>query len=212
MDASEGKFPKCIDPLLPHLINSCSSAPHLSHSCHFSDPPIDIDQFYNPTNAEDYVPFTLQRAHTLVTDENGGVIEEKKECTETRYMPLQYACAESIERILHELNNNTSPSPTQGYMYWEHVCTTCQRNPCYILENLPYLHSVATHLKATGQSNRSIRYQLYRRLSNKIHGPLGRGVRKELPPCLVEFIRENFPNEDKTEPYVGFRANSDDSE
>ena len=196
----------CVTPSLYLYLSICtSSASFIS----FTDLTIDTDQFYNPTNQEEYVPFTLQRAHTLVTDDSGGVIEMKPECTETRFMPLEYACPESLERILHELNNNTPPSATHGYMYWEHVCSTCKRNPCFIFEHLPYLHSIASHLKNTGQSNRSIRYQLYRRLTNKIHGPLGRGVRRELPPCLVEFIRDNFPNENTSEPYVGFRPTNE---
>ena len=164
----------------------------------------------DPTRSGMFVPFTLQKSKVMVTGEDGEVIHETTECTETRYMPIKYACVESIERILFELNQNSPQSTTEGY-YWENVCGTCQMNPCEIFQHLPYLHEIATHLKAQGEPNRTIRYKLYRRLSNKLHGTLGRGNRVELPACLVEFIRQNFPNEDNNEPYVGFIQNSDDT-
>ena len=159
----------------------------------------------NQANTVVMVPFTLQKPRVLVTGEKGSVIDETAEATETRYLPEKYACPESISTILHELNHNTPPSRTHGYMHWESVCGVCQQNPCVIVDNLPYRHEIAMHMKKKGESNRSIRYQLYRRLSNKLHGPLGRGHRVQLPDCLFDFVRENFPNENPDEQYVGFR-------
>ena len=151
------------------------------------------------------VPFTLKKSQVLVTGEQGIVIDETSEATETRYIPIEYACPESIEKILYELNNNMPRTKSHGYMYWENVCSICQQNPCVVVEHLSYIHEIAMHLRNKGESNRAIRYQLYRRLSNKLHGPLGRGNRVPLPDCLVDFVRENFPNENTAEQYVGFR-------
>ena len=42
-------------------------------------------------------------------------------------------------------------------------------------------------------------------MSCTLHGELGRGNRRPLPACLVDFIRDIFPNEEG-EAYVGYRA------
>ena len=165
-----------------------------------------LEEDNNQASSGMMVPFTLKKSRVMITGETGTVIDETAEATETRYLPEEYASSESVQVILHELSNNTPPSQTHDYMYWESVCGVCQQNPCVIVDNLPYLHELVTHMKNKGETNRAIRYQLYRRLSNKLHGPLGRGHRVQLPDCLVQFVRDNFPNENPEEKYVGFQA------
>lgn len=44
------------------------------------------------------------------------------------------------------------------------------------------------------EANRK-RKVLYYAYIRAVHGMLGKGVRKEIPQCILEFIRELFPDE-----------------
>ena len=50
------------------------------------------------------------------------------------------------------------------------------------------------HDPQVGQENirRAARYFLYRKWVYATHGPLGKGNRIRLPPCVVEYIRDRF--------------------
>ena len=60
-------------------------------------------------------------------------------------------------------------------------------------------------LAGSGETdNKAIRYALYREVSNRMWGRLGKGVRKQLPKCVVGEIHDAFPTK-KNETYVGFK-------
>ena len=103
----------------------------------------------------------------------------------------------------HEINHET--------------CPDCDNTPC-ILDNegkqlFHALWDTSRELHATQQSDPSmtskkIRFALYRIASGIVHGRLGKGVRKELPKCVVDEIHLHAPKEEEEE-YVGFKANKE---
>ena len=52
--------------------------------------------------------------------------------------------------------------------------------------------------------NKEIRYHMYRWVSRELHRFLGKGVRKELPMCVVGMVQEMYPSSDG---YTGFISN-----
>jgi hypothetical protein len=51
--------------------------------------------------------------------------------------------------------------------------------------------------------NNKLRKRAYREATLLIHQYLGRGRRMKLPDCIVEAIRQEFPDEEKN--YMGFK-------
>ena len=52
--------------------------------------------------------------------------------------------------------------------------------------------------------NNQKRKKCYRIFSQYVHGYLGKGVRKQLPSCVLENVRKLFPAEESEE-YMGFK-------
>ena len=59
--------------------------------------------------------------------------------------------------------------------------------------------------KNTKPQPNEIRKKCYRICSSEMNGYLGKGVRKELPSCVVTKIRETYPNEDEKKGYMGYK-------
>ena len=59
-------------------------------------------------------------------------------------------------------------------------------------------------------ASRSLRLAAYRQYTCWVHGYLGRGDRRVIPPCVVTAIREAFP--DPSQQYKGFEDARDDEE
>jgi hypothetical protein len=55
-------------------------------------------------------------------------------------------------------------------------------------------------------NNSQKRKRCYRFFSQFINGHLGKGIRVQLPSCVVEKVRAAFPNEDDQK-YLGFKEN-----
>jgi hypothetical protein len=54
------------------------------------------------------------------------------------------------------------------------------------------------------ETNRAKRYHMYRRMSQELHGHLGKGTRKPLPGCFVQGLRDLYP-EGEALGYTGFK-------
>ena len=63
-------------------------------------------------------------------------------------------------------------------------------------------------LEAENKSNNEIRFALYAHMAQAYFGPLGKGVRKQLPVCVVGEIHDAYPTSDGVE-YVGFKSGKD---
>ena len=63
-------------------------------------------------------------------------------------------------------------------------------------------------LEAENKSNNEIRFALYAHMAQAYFVPLGKGVRKQLPVCVVGEIHDAYPTSDGVE-YVGFKSGKD---
>ena len=88
-------------------------------------------------------------------------------------------------------------------------CIHCDSQPCYWDQHkeailcaveVLFLDQVDNALLHPNQC----RKMCYREFARKIHGCLGTGIGVELPRCIVEKVREKFPNDGDVE-YMGFR-------
>jgi hypothetical protein len=89
------------------------------------------------------------------------------------------------------------------------VCADCEEERCVFVENKESLvaYDEAEHVFVAEAedvpTNNIRRKKLYRQLTLMLNGgPLGAGVRKELPACCVTGIREMFPSDT----FMGFKA------
>ena len=94
-------------------------------------------------------------------------------------------------------------------------CQFCDREPCVFEQHkenvLADIDAWCTMslvgLKQPCNSHK--RNRCYRMFSQYINGYLGRGVRRELPSCVLTNIRKVFPNESSGKGYTGFKIEDD---
>ena len=84
----------------------------------------------------------------------------------------------------------------------QQMCVFEKHKDCVLAEIDAWCLSLA-ELKQP--SNRLKRNRCYRMYSQYINGYLGRGVRRELPSCVITNIRKVYPNEDSEVDFVGFK-------
>lgn len=89
-------------------------------------------------------------------------------------------------------------------------CKYCEHAPCVVNAHYDDLMCMGSdieleQLAEKGETdNKAIRFALYREMSNRIWGHLGKGVRKQLPKCVVGEIHDAFPTQ-RGQSYVGFK-------
>jgi hypothetical protein len=93
-------------------------------------------------------------------------------------------------------------------------CKHCEQTPCILnwnsgsdlddeMSQYEYMMKVGDDAIDSGLLAREVRCDLYRIATCFHHGHLGRGVRKELPLCVVGEIKDSFPA--KGGNYTGFK-------
>ena len=83
----------------------------------------------------------------------------------------------------------------------------CKKDPCSLIDNLPFILFFGEEYKDQGRSNNEISYALYRDVTYEMNGTLGRGVRKKLPQCIKLFIKNKWPKPVEQASHVGFISN-----
>jgi hypothetical protein len=91
---------------------------------------------------------------------------------------------------------------------YDDKCQVCENDPCLFIVNedglIDYGEAEHGHLAREDRpANNLRRKKLYRQLTLMINGgPMGAGVRKPLPDCCVDHIREMLPSES----FMGYRS------
>lgn len=75
-----------------------------------------------------------------------------------------------------------------------HVCSSCERDPCYLHEYLFFIGQIARTLHRRGKSRSQIRVKIIKFLSYRlgVHGLFGQGG-EEIPGCIQGAVDEVFP-------------------
>ena len=84
------------------------------------------------------------------------------------------------------------------------LCRECNQSPCIWDQHVEDVALMTDPMMAANQTHRSIRYNVYRYMSRMCEGALGRGIRRELPRCVVNEIHDSWPSSDGRG-YTGFR-------
>jgi hypothetical protein len=82
------------------------------------------------------------------------------------------------------------------------VCNYCHMIPCCMDEH--YEDMMEVGLQMEGHGNREIRHAMYRYMARALWGSIGKGVRRELPKCVIGEVHDAYPKK-KDEAYVGFK-------
>jgi hypothetical protein len=96
-------------------------------------------------------------------------------------------------------------------------CRWCRRRPCIMADGgfyaclLEYFQDyVEPEYEAKNLTDKEVRFRLYRHATSMIHGYLGKGVRIELPKCVLGEILDLIPAPDGK--YTGFKPAKTDDE
>jgi hypothetical protein len=91
--------------------------------------------------------------------------------------------------------------PHVDYMY----CQFCLISPYLFLQWQEDIES-SEALLYPEERNRAKQFIFYRRMTRELYGHLGKGIRKPLPPCFVQWARDLYPNGEAEEGvYTGFK-------
>ena len=84
----------------------------------------------------------------------------------------------------------------------EWKCHTCDNSPCLFLQWQEELERIVDvmHPEVT---NNVKRYHMYRHMSRRLHGTLGKGNRRPLPKCFSEGVKQLYPSDF----YTGYKPN-----
>ena len=88
------------------------------------------------------------------------------------------------------------------------VCPMCKDDPCVWESVGKGAHeTVLAHIEENGGSecltNKKIRFFYYKKVTEELYGYLGAHNRRRLPDCVVDGVRELFPNPPGI-PYTGY--------
>ena len=90
------------------------------------------------------------------------------------------------------------------------LCVECNQSPCVWDQHVEDIALMTDPMMAANQTHRSIRYNVYRYMSRVCDGVLGKGVRRELPRCVVNEIHDTWPTSNGSG-YTGFRASGEET-
>ena len=86
-------------------------------------------------------------------------------------------------------------------------CSACENEPCLVLEFDGMLNAMLQEYRDV-KTNKEIRHAMYTSAVFRIHGPLGKGVRRKVPNCLEDRIRSLAPDKE----YKGFVPSQEETE
>lgn len=92
----------------------------------------------------------------------------------------------------------------------ERYCMECNEEPCFWYQFQEQVIAACEVMEFSRRNddlppltNNELRKLCYREFSLAIHGSLGKGNRIRLPACVVQFIRDKYPDENLA--YMGFK-------
>lgn len=84
------------------------------------------------------------------------------------------------------------------------VCEYCYKDPCmWDTVSATVLESIRKKQQESNYAHNELRKIGYKTAVNKIHGVLGRGNRVQLPQCVVNGVRNEYPDCDGY--YMGYK-------
>ena len=83
-------------------------------------------------------------------------------------------------------------------------CPHCSDSPCEFLQFQEEIEGVV-NVMDPALSNKSKRYKVYRHMSRRRFGTLGKGNHRPLPSCFEQGIRDLYPSEN----YTGYKTGDD---
>lgn len=90
--------------------------------------------------------------------------------------------------VLEEQETDDSPPSVDGVdgvaCVDQWLCPACNNSPCQFLQYQEELERIVDCLYPE-VTNKTKRYHMYRHMSCRLHGPLGKGVRRKLPVCFT---------------------------
>jgi hypothetical protein len=90
-------------------------------------------------------------------------------------------------------------------------CRFCGKAPCLVHNIYAEMMWVAAGMEDEVEDKKEIRHAIYSLVAKKLFGRLGKGVRKQIPHCIVAEIHEAYPAKNK-DGYIGFKEACDNDE
>jgi hypothetical protein len=83
------------------------------------------------------------------------------------------------------------------------LCEYCTQAPCCMDDYYDEMMEIGTEMEGK-HDHKEIRHAMYRHMARKLWGSLGKGVRRELPKCIIAEVHDAYPTK-KGKAYVGFQ-------
>jgi hypothetical protein len=108
---------------------------------------------------------------------------------------------EAEQKCEEELPNNPPCAEEQEPPEDRWFCPQCSESPCQFVQWQEELERIVDCMNPD-LSNKQKRYELYRHVTRRRHGTLGKGNRKPLPSCFERGMRDLYPSEK----YTGYQT------
>lgn len=86
------------------------------------------------------------------------------------------------------------------------TCDQCGCVPCIWSQNEENIQHDNSYLMGEDSTNKQRRFYAYKQMVYALYGHLGKGNRRQLPQCVVDGVRANWPEDNKRK-YTGFKDN-----
>ncbi len=98
-----------------------------------------------------------------------------------------------------------------NFQNMEIYCKVCNEEPCFCYQFQDQVIAACEFMEfergsdnaSPPMTNNERRKLCYREFTRAIHGSLGVGNRVQLPACVVQFVRDKYPDENNS--YMGFK-------
>jgi hypothetical protein len=119
---------------------------------------------------------------------------------------LKVEAAEKCEEELPDnpLSAEEDKPPEDGWF-----CPHCSDSPCQFLQWQEELERIVDCMNPD-KSNKQKRFELYRHVTRRCHGTLGKGKRKPFPSCFEQSMRDLYPSEKYTGYQTAYNSGPDD--
>jgi hypothetical protein len=166
-----------------------------------SPPPKKMKASTTPASTPEKEFVDEEEASTIGSEgkENNPILSVLSDALKKKIEDEKRAKKERIDALVAKLK----PPPPKK-------CKYCEYAPCVVNEHYDDLMCMGCDIELEqiaekGEAdNKAIRFALYREITHRMWGRLGKGVRKQLPKCVVGEIHDAFPTQ-KGQSYVGFK-------
>lgn len=138
---------------------------------------------------EAVIPFSIKSEQIDVLGKNGEVIYSVPGRLEHRFVFETLYGHVTAQEVISTVKREVlaEESGTSFNMSFEHVCSTCEKNPCYIFDYVPVIRQIGDHLKKKNMRNEEIKDKIFKHLAYRLDS--------SIPSCVSDLVEGYYPDD-----------------